>query len=47
MTVAGRDDLIEEIRRLLIQSQVTEFVADQQRWFGVVFEFANERVIDL
>src|SRR5262249_49466756 len=47
VTVARGDDLVKEIRSLLVQGQVTQFIDDQQCWLGIELEFANQRVIDL
>ena len=45
--MARGDDLIEEIRGLLIQRQISQFVANQKRRIGIGLQFAHERVIDL
>src|SRR5271157_3904735 len=45
--VTRRDDLIKQIGGLLVEREVTEFVADQQRRVGVELELANQGVIDL
>ena len=47
LTVPRGDDLIEEIRSLLIESEVAKLVADEQHWLGVGFQLANDRMIDL
>ena len=36
--MAGRDDLIKEVGGLLVERQVTEFVADEQSRVGVSLE---------
>ena len=33
--MAGGDDLIEEIRRLLVQGQIPKFVTDEQGGLGI------------
>jgi hypothetical protein len=45
--MAGGDDLVEEIRRLLVQGQIPKFVTDEQCGFGIRLEFPDEGVIDL
>jgi len=45
--VAGGNDLVEEIRRLLVQGQIPKFVTDEQCGFGIRLEFPDEGVIDL
>ena len=45
--MARGDDLIEEIRGLLIERQVAKFVNDEQRGLGVGLQLADQRVIDL
>ena len=47
LTMAGGDDLIEEIGGLLIQRKVTKFVHDEQRGFGIQPELADQRMIHL
>ena len=47
LAVAGGDDLIEEIRGLLIEGQISKFVADEQRGLGIDLQLADQRVIDL
>jgi len=41
------DDLVKEVGVLLIQREVTESVADEERGLGIDFELAHQRVIDL
>lgn len=45
--MARRDYLIEEVRGLLIERQITKLVNDQQRGLGERFQFSHERMIDL
>src|SRR5215471_9856914 len=45
--VTGGDDLIKEVRSLLVKGQVAELVNDQSRGLGVDLEFADQRMIDL
>ena len=47
MAVARRDHLIKEVRSRLIEGQVAEFVANQERGLGVGFQLADQRVIDV
>ena len=47
VTMARRDDLIEEVRSLLIERQVAQLVADKQSWFGVDLELANQGMVHL
>ncbi len=47
MAVTRGDDLVEEIGGLLIQGEVAEFVADEQRRLGVDLQLTDERVIHL
>src|ERR1035437_2844634 len=47
LAVAGGDDLIEEVRRLLVESQIPELITNQESGFGIRFELAKEGVIDL
>jgi len=42
VAVASGDDLVEEIRSLLVERQVAKFVADQERGFRVDLELANQ-----
>ncbi len=45
--MAGRDDLIKQIGRLLIQGQIAQLVNNQECRLGVNPKLANQRVIDL
>ena len=47
MAVAGGDDLIEEVGRLLVEGKISKLVNDQQNRFGVNLEFANQGMIHL
>src|SRR5580765_3743923 len=47
LAVAGGDNLIEEVRRLLVEGQISKFVTDQQRGLGIGLELADEGMIDL
>jgi hypothetical protein len=42
----GGDDLIEEVRRLLVDGQISKFTNEESR-FGICLELADEGVIDL
>ena len=42
-----RVEMIEEIRRLLVEGQIPKFVTDEQCRFGIRLEFPDEGVIDL
>ena len=45
--MAGGDNLIEEIRRPLVEGQISKFVTDEQRGLGIGLELADEGMIDL
>ena len=45
--MAGGDNLIEEVRRLLVEGQISKFVADEQCGLGIGLELADEGMIDL
>lgn len=45
--VPGADDLIQQVRAVLIERQIPEFVNDEERRIGVALDLAHERVIDL
>jgi hypothetical protein len=45
--VTSRDHLVEKIRGLPIESQIPQFVADEECGLGVGLEFADQRVIHL
>ena len=45
--VTRGDYLVKEVRRLLIERKIPEFVTDEERRFGIDLQLANERVIDL
>src|ERR1039458_307631 len=47
LAMAGGDNLIEEVRRLLVEGQISKFVADEQRGLGIGLELADEGMIDL
>lgn len=47
LAVASRDDLIKQIRCLLVQGQVTQLVHNQKCWFCINPQLADQRVIDL
>ena len=47
LAVAGGDDLVEKVRSLLIEGQISQFVTDEQRGLGIDPEFAHEGMIDL
>ena len=45
--MAGGDNLIEEVRRLLVEGQISKFVTDEQCGLGIGLELADEGMIDL
>ena len=45
--MAGGDDLVEEVRRLLVQGQIPKFVTDEESGLGIRPELPDEGVIDL
>ena len=47
MAVTGGNDLIKEIRGLLIEGQIAQLVHHEGRGLGIGLELADQRVIDL
>src|ERR1022692_3556821 len=47
LAVADGDNLIEEVRRLLVEGQISKFVTNEESRFGIGLELADEGVIDL
>ena len=47
LAVARGDDLVKEVRGLLIERQVAKLVTDEQGGIGIDLELADQRVIDL
>lgn len=47
VAVTGRDDLVKQVRRLLVQREIAQFIHNEQCGLGVVAELAYERMIDL
>ena len=47
VAVTSGNDLIEQIRGLLVERKISELIDEEKSWLGIKLELADQRVIDL